>query len=414
MLKAFFSPRVYLPVLITVMVFAWMLSKNFVNSSPKPTESAIVPQSGNDSVVLPQQQTEIARPLQKVLVQRVKNESINKTLTLQGEVMPIRRVDIKSETTGKVANVLVKRGQAVKAGETLLTLDQEERTLKYEQAQSELDSAILDHDANEKLVLQGAKSKTQFETMKAVLSRAKANLETARLELSRTDITAPFGGIVENTPPELGQLLRVGDSVVSILDIDPLIVKAFVPQTDIGELTLQTTGVATLLTGEVFTGKIHNISPSAQNSSRTFEIEFALDVNDKMPPLGVSARLVLDLNSVTAVEISPAIVSLSTPSKTADATASHNKTNDLIVKSVDFEGKVVYLPVERVKTSSGNLWVSGIPDGSSIITRGAGFVAEHEKVEAITQEEADTASATRKTSAEADEVTAEPKKGDQP
>ena len=303
--------------------------------------------------------------------------------------MPIRRVDIKSETTGKVANVLVKRGQAVKAGETLLTLDQEERTLKYEQAQSELDSAILDHDANEKLVLQGAKSKTQFETMKAVLSRAKANLETARLELSRTDITAPFGGIVENTPPELGQLLRVGDSVVSILDIDPLIVKAFVPQTDIGELTLQTTGVATLLTGEVFTGKIHNISPSAQNSSRTFEIEFALDVNDKMPPLGVSARLVLDLNSVTAVEISPAIVSLSTPSKTADATASHNKTNDLIVKSVDFEGKVVYLPVERVKTSSGNLWVSGIPDGSSIITRGAGFVAEHEKVEAITQEEAD-------------------------
>lgn len=406
MSKIFFSPRVYLPVLIVVMVLVWMFSKNFGRSSP----------NSNDSAIVAQKQTEVTRPLQKVLVQSVKNSSIHKTLTLQGEVMPIRRVDIKSETMGKVAMVLVKRGQRVNAGQILLTLDQEERKLKYEQAQSELDSAILDYNANEKLVLQGAKSKAQFETMKAVLSRAKANLETARLELSRTDITAPFGGIVENTPPELGQLLRVGDLVVSILDVNPLIVRAFVPQTDIAELTLQTTGVATLLTGEVFTGKIHNISPSAQNNSRTFEIKFALDTSDKIPLLGMSARLVLDLNSILATEVSPAIVSLATAPKVAVATpsTSHNKSNGLIVKAVDSDGKVQYIPVEHVKTSSSNLWVSGIPDGTNIITRGAGFVAEHEKVEAITQEAADNALTARKNKASTDELTTVPTKGDQP
>ncbi len=364
------NPRIVLPLSIALLVTIWMLSGVFFNNASSETGDA--------------QATELTtKPLQKVLIDLAHNQRIHQILTVQGEVMPIRRVEVKAETRGKVAEILVRRGQTVQANQLILRLDEDERQVKFLQAQSEQKSAYLDYRASEKLVAQGANSKTEFESAKARLSRVEAELEAARLELKRIEVRAPFAGIIENTPPELGQLIGVGESLVTIADTHPIIVKAAVPQTEMSQIRIATIGTAYLLTGETIKGKIHNIAPSARNASRTFEIEFALEGSETIPPLGVSASLVLELAEVDAVEISPAILS-------------QNNQGDLIIKSVTPDNRVQYLPITRIKTTAGNLWVAGIADGTQIITRGAGFVAENEQVEAISQIQVDVISQQQK------------------
>ncbi|GBU09979.1 MexH family multidrug efflux RND transporter periplasmic adaptor subunit [Gammaproteobacteria bacterium] len=355
--------RVYLPLLILFIVILWMGSGLLKSAQEKYVTSKLSPNKLS------------TKPLQKVLIDISKNVTTQKTLTLQGELMPIRRVQIKAETSSKVMHIAVVRGQLVQEGELILSLDPQERILKVKQAQTEIDAAQLNFNANEKLVTQGAKSKTQLEAMRANLSRAQTNLEAAQLELARIDIRAPFAGIIENTLPALGQRLMLGEDIVALADIDPIIVRADVPQTQINNLGIKTQGVASLLTGDNFTGKIHNIAPSALNASRTFEIEFALELYaqaQKIPPLGMSASLVLNLIETEAFEISPAILA-------------QNKQGALVIKAVDENNKVIYVPIIVVKTSAGNLWVTGIKDGTRVITRGAAFVAENELVEAMTQ-----------------------------
>ena len=304
----------------------------------------------------------------KVLLRNANNQKVNKTLVVQGTLAPIRQVDIISETAGKIKDIFVKQGQFVKKDDILLTIDQDDRLLKLEQAQSEYDLALLDHQASQKLIKQGGLSQTNFEATKANLSRAKANLETAKLELARITIKAPFDGVIDSNPPEFAQYIGMNTFILRIIDINPIVAKTTIPQTQIQNVTMETTAEVKLLTGQILQGQVHKIAPSVNESTRAFDLEIKLIKDaDIILPLGISATLSLNLLEKEAVKVSAAILSL-------------NEANQIVIKAVNSQNQVYEIPVEIVKTDIDAMWVAGVAENTNIIVRGAGFVNIGEQV----------------------------------
>ncbi len=345
--------KYWIPFILLILVIVWLATGD--------KESAIE----FDTEVKP-------LPAQKVQVRVAKNQIIDRQIRTQGSLAPTRTVKIHSEIMAKVTEVFVERGDRVNEGQLLLTLDHEDRQVKLAQAESEYQLALLDYKASEQLVSRGAQSHLAYETTKAALDRAKASVEAAKLALAKTRILAPFDGIVTTVPPSIGQWINLGEEILTVMDIEPVIVKVDIPQTSFEQLAVGMASEIELLTGERLVGYIRNISPSASAETRSFSVEVAIktDAPEKLP-LGMSASVWITYANIEAVSISPALLGL-------------DEALQLVVKTVNAaDSKVEQIRVDIVRAESNQLWVSGILDGSNIIQRGAGFVSVGQQVEPV-------------------------------
>lgn len=176
----------------------------------------------------------------------------------QGSVRAKTDIELVSQVTGKVVEVsdqFIEGGQ-FKAGEMLIKIDDADYQVALKSAEAAVASAEVDLDielasastnAREWQELQGRPieeanplrlNKPQTMRAKARLDAAMAELDAAKLNLSRTIITAPFDGRIMTKSAELGQFLSRGTSVGRVFSTDMMEIR--IPMTDIqiGELGL--------------------------------------------------------------------------------------------------------------------------------------------------------------------------------
>ena len=101
---------VYLSLGLAVAVGAWMYSGTFTGAAPRPVE-----------------EKPIAPPPMTVLVQHVSSESVDRLVVVQGQLEPLRRVEIRAETAGQVVDLPVEKGTPVTAGTVLVSLAEDDR-----------------------------------------------------------------------------------------------------------------------------------------------------------------------------------------------------------------------------------------------------------------------------------------------
>ena len=111
-------------------------------------------------------------------------------ITLKGSTEPDREVIVRSETTGTVTRAAVKEGQQVSTGTLLCGLDIESRSARIAEAEAAVKAARLDYDAASQLEEKGWTTSNRAAATKATLDGAEAALAAAKIELSKTRITA--------------------------------------------------------------------------------------------------------------------------------------------------------------------------------------------------------------------------------
>ena len=109
------------------------------------------------------------------------------------------------------------------------------------------------------------------------------------------------------------------------------------------------------------------IATSANQATRTFNVEILLDNTDGTLRAGMSARVRVIINHVPAFKISPAHLNV-------------DEAGSLSVKTVTTDGIVKTSPVVVVQTVGNIAYVSGLPDGALILGMGQAFVSEGSKV----------------------------------
>ncbi len=185
-----------------------------------------------------------APPVSVVTVRAVQRD-MPVLITATGTVAPLANIDVRPQTTSLVAQVQVKEGQFVKAGQLLFTLDAraDEANVAKARAQLAKDEAAL-ADAQRQLkrsqdllaqnfISQGAldTNQTNVQSQAAAVAADKAALDATKLGLSYTRITAPSAGRLGAINVFPGSSVQANQTtLVSITQLDPIAVAFSLPQ----------------------------------------------------------------------------------------------------------------------------------------------------------------------------------------
>ena len=180
---------------------------------------------------------------------KTNNKNTSNELTLYGNI-EIRQVDLSFLAGGQVSKLLKEEGDTVKKGELIATLDSRDYEANYNKAIADVERTfVLKNDAlekynrNEPLGKAGAVSEQDVETLfnnknrtQAEYKLAEANKTYAKNQLDYTKLYAPEDGIIMVRVVEPGSNVQKGQSVYTMAKTNPVWVRAYVNEKDLGNI----------------------------------------------------------------------------------------------------------------------------------------------------------------------------------
>lgn len=337
-------------VFITLLIILWMMS------------------GGSQANEQATEQTE--QRVAKVKVETLYADTVNRTLQLYGRTEPNKVARVSARQEGEVIEILVKEGQFVEQGKVILKLDKSDLEQQITAAKASLEQSEVEYQGAVKLKQKGLNDQSALARAKASLEQAKANLANLKLSLARTEIRAPFSGMINQRLVELGDYVGRGDPILELADLNPLIVRANVTQKEVIGLKVGQEVAALFINNKTYPGKIRYIASVADDNTNTFKIEAAFDNPNMQYRAGFSTQLDITYDEVSAIHLSPAFMAL-------------DEEGNIGVKTIDEENRVVFSPIDVVKSEASGVWMAGLGDKANVITLGQGFVRIGDTVEPV-------------------------------
>jgi macrolide-specific efflux system membrane fusion protein len=253
-------------------------------------------------------------------IHTVGRRDISAAVMARGVVRPMVGADVKvgSRVSGVVTRLGANIGDHVRAGDVIAEIDdaefrarvaQGEPALARAQAEAELARVTLERarsmaevEVVSRTELDAAES--AFLVAESQVRLAAANLESARIQLGYTRITAPISGIVASVATQEGETVAASfaaPTFVNIIDLDRLEVQAYVDETDIGRIRA---GQAARFSvdsypGEEFAGVVTAIYPTAVIQDNVVNYVVAVRITDRKgqtlrPEMTAAVTIVLE------------------------------------------------------------------------------------------------------------------------
>ena len=304
-----------------------------------------------------------------VQVQRLAALHRDASITVRGRTQALHSVDVKAEVDGVVQALHFEKGDFVKAGQVLCELRTNDRAAKLDQSRAQVAETEQKYNANVTLAKQGYLAKTLLAESATALEAARASERTNEIDLSRTQIRAPFDGLVDDRYVNVGDLMHDGDKCALLIAPEPFLAVGMVSEHDVSGIKPGDSASATLVTGEIVQGRVRFIGHRADTGTRTFRLEIELPNPNARLRDGVSADIHLPVKNLQATKISPGILVLN--------------DNGVVGVRVVESGIVRFRPVQIVSDGPDGMWVTGVPDGATVITVGQEFVSEGSRVKPV-------------------------------
>lgn len=277
------------------------------------------------------------------------------TVTATGTVEPTNVVDISSELSGTLAEVLVDFNDTVAEGQLLARLDTS--TLEAQvavrraslraaiasvsRAEASLDEAQTNYDNARQLYERGVGSNTAYITAAAVLARARAdlevaqadvelaeaNLEAAETELGKACICSPIDGVVLNREADTGQIVATSLQASTLFtiaeDLSSMELQVAVDEADIGRLAIGNPATFTVdaYDERTFPAVIATIryAPTTLDGVVTYIATLEVDNTDLALRPGMTATAEIVVNEITDALLIPNAARRFQPRQAAEA-----------------------------------------------------------------------------------------------
>ncbi|MEE9388728.1 MAG: efflux RND transporter periplasmic adaptor subunit [Paracoccaceae bacterium] len=364
-----------------------------------------------------------------VVIMASQAQEIASAVLVRGQTEAARQVDVRAETAGQVISEPLRKGTEISTGQLLCEIDPgtreislaeanarlaeaQARVLEAESRPSEAQARIAEAQARvveaeinltaaERLSQGGFASDTRVASAKAAhesataavqaalsglassqsgiqsaiagVQSAQAGAAAATREIGKLEITAPFGGLLESDAAEIGTFLQPGALCATVIQLNPIKLVGFVPETDVGRIKIGAPAGARLINGDEVRGKVTFLSRSADSTTRTFRVEIqvpndTLEIRD-----GQTAEIIISSAGKAAHLIPSSALTL-------------NNKGDLGVRSVDASNTVRFINVSILRDTVQGIWVAGLPDLVDVIIVGQEYVIDGVLVDASYKE----------------------------
>lgn len=317
----------------------------------------------------------------RVIVEPVHMSAERTALQAVGTSRALRSIEIHPATSGEVTAVRFKPGQFVDQGDILVELDQRDEKLAVELAEVRVQDAQRLYDRYRSSAEVGATIPTTLDAARADLESARIQLSRARVALDDRTIEAPFSGYVGITDVDTGDRIQPATIITTLDDRSSLLVSFQVPEVMIDRMTVgdSVTVAAWNASSTPVTGEVIEIDSRINPQTRTFVTRARVEnPNDRLRP-GMSFRVNLDLEGDSYPEL-------------AEISLQWGAEGSYIWSVVD--GKATRVPVNIVQRKKGKVLVdSPLEQGDLVVVEGIQRLREGSAVqpEMVTAAAADSA-----------------------
>ncbi len=355
----------------------------------------------------PQETMEDAPTINPVSVVAMTSHAVttDSAVILRGRTEAARQVTVASETSGLVISEPIRKGAFVEQGDLLCQLDPGTRASALAEARARLAEAqgrvpeaqatvieanarvreaIVNLNVSQQLNNEGYASETRVISSEAALeaanagkqrassqvTSAQAGIEAAQAavasverDIERLSIIAPFSGLLESDTTELGSLMQPGAPCAIIIQLDPIKLVGFVPEANVGQITVGAMAGARLATGEEVVGQVTFLSRSADETTRTFRVEVRVPNADLHIGDGQTAEIIVASDGRMAHLLPASSLTL-------------DNEGTIGIRAVGDGDITRFLPVSIMRDTIDGMWVTGLPDTVDVIVVGQEYVTD--------------------------------------
>lgn len=315
----------------------------------------------------------------------VRSNALASGPSITGSVQPERRADLRAEVPAVVVQVLKENGERVRRGDLLVRLDATSIRDSLASAEAASRAAKQAFDQAERqfqrmttLRGSGMASTQQLEDSEIRRNNAQSDLESAktravqaRQQLTRTEVRAPFDGIVSDRKVSAGDTAQIGKELVKVIDPASLRFEGLVSSDNIGSVKAGQTVVFRVngYGDEDFIGKVRRVNPAANPTTR--QVEVLVDFADKKQPklAGLYAEGRIETDSANALTI-PATALVRAGDKAMAWRIADSKLQ-----------KVTLVLGERDARSGDFVLKAGLAEGDRLIRQPSSLMADGQKIE---------------------------------
>lgn len=336
----------------------------------------------------------------KVGVVQLKKQNVPYTVELPGRVVAYRTAEIRPQVDGLVRKRVFTEGKEVKAGDVLYQLDpttfeaaKAAAAASVEKAEATVANAQGKYDRTKQLGKTNAVSTQNVEDAHATLlqaqadrASAKADLQTAQINLNHATITAPIGGLIGKSSISDGALVTANqtDALATIRQLDPVYVDLVQSAASLlrirakvkaGYLGKENEGPPpvklTLDDGSTYdkTGRVDLADVNVSLTTGTFSLRSTFANPDRILLPGMFVRATIDLGDTPNAYL--------VPEQAVDHDASGNTTVYVVDKNSTIATRTI--DTDRIYNNS---WVvtAGLQPGDQIVVDGLQYISNGTKV----------------------------------
>jgi len=214
-------------------------------------------------------------------------------------------VQVFSQASRLVRELLVEEGDQVARDQVLLRLQDEEQRNALTKVRSQLDKARREYDRQQRLFDQQLISEQAFTDATHELEQLEISLSDAQRELSYTEVRAPISGTITARVVMLGDQIQTGQHLFDIVDFDSIVARIYVPEKNLQALRPGQPAriLAQAIEGREYDGVVKRIAPIVDARSGTVKVTVAVG---RQP--GLLPGMYVDVDLVTATHTQAVLV----------------------------------------------------------------------------------------------------------
>jgi membrane fusion protein (multidrug efflux system) len=236
----------------------------------------------------------------------VKPEKLNNQITASGTIRANEEVQLQPELSGKIVQINFKEGSKVTKGQLLVKINDADLQAQYKKLQLQHTLAEQTMQRQKQLLAINGVSQQEFDLAQSSYNTIKADMDFATAQILKTEIKAPFDGVIGLKNVSEGAFISPTSIIASIQQIDPVKIDFAVPERysfflkKNGEVIFNIEGIPGDLKGEIFA-----IEPKIDMATRTVQVRAICPNSKNNIYPGAFAQVKIKLNDIDAAIMIP-------------------------------------------------------------------------------------------------------------
>ena len=197
-----------------------------------------------------------------------------------GTIEAFQTIPLSFQTSGIVQKIYVEVGDAVKKGQLVASVDNSDMQNVYKTSLAKYNQAKDAYERLKEIHDKGSLPEIKWAEMVSNMEQAKSMLDLSKNNLEKCNMLSPDDGIVGKRNIEPGQsAINIVSSPIEIVKIEKVYVKVSIPENEIGKIHKGLKAIISVsaLNGKEYLGEVENISPVADEISRTYTIKILIN-----------------------------------------------------------------------------------------------------------------------------------------